>query len=119
MAGKLRIWNQDASKKIPDMVLFVQVSATYTHTYKQHVLFPPFHTAGLLKKYGTHQFMPPNNQGYTVTPTTQSKLILELFRLLLVIYNHQVKLAKAYKIGLQIILILIVRTLRNTLKVIK
>ena len=95
------------------------VNSTYIHT--QHVLFPQFHTARLLKKYGTRQCMLPNNQGYTITTTTTqlSKLILEQLRLLLVIYNHQVKLAKAYKIGLQIILILIVRTLRNALKVIK
>ena len=64
--------------------------------------------------------MLPNNQGYTITPTTQlSKLILEQLQLLMVIHNHQVKLAKEYKIGLQIILVLIVRTLRNALKVIK
>ena len=76
----------------------------FIHTHIQHVLFPEFHTARLLKKYGTHQCMPPNNQGYTIIPTTQlSRLILEQLRLLLVIYKHQVKLAKAYKIGLQII----------------
>ena len=63
--------------------------------------------------------MPPI-KGIQLHQTTQlSEVILEQLWLLLVIYNHQVKLAKAYIIALQMILILIVRTSRNTLKVIK
>ena len=40
------------------VVVVVVVVYTYIHTYIQHVLFPQFHTASLLKKYGTCQCMP-------------------------------------------------------------
>ena len=40
------------------------VYVTYINTYIQHVLFPQFHTARLLKKYGTRQCMLPNNEGF-------------------------------------------------------